>query len=225
MMRGAGRAPRVPRHDLGAVARDGTPGIPVVRPPAKLSAAADRQVVLRDGARVRIRRSGASDGVRVAELYRRMSPDPLFQRFIGMMQPLVDWDRLTAADDPHARCTLLAEDVSASPPDLVAIASCESAPVTEAAEVTLLVRHGWQDRGLGTILFEALLGVAEARGIRRFRALVLAGNHRMLDMLDRCGAVESRSAGCGVIEIVFTRPVRPASAGTAQHPVRRPATS
>ena len=184
-----------------------------------------REVVLQDGARVRIRQSCASDSARVAELYGRMGPDPVFQRFVAVMARLVDWARLAAAIDADGRCMLLAEVTGASPPDLVAVASCERSPTAETAEVVLLVRHDWQDRGLGTILLEALLDAAEARGIRRFTAAVLAGNHRMLDMLERCGAVESRSGGSGVIELVFTRPTAPASAAAARLPVRAPAPS
>jgi GNAT superfamily N-acetyltransferase len=122
------------------------------------------------------------------------------------MQPLVDWARLAAGDDAECRYTLLAEDAEVDPPDVVAVASWERPPSAETSDVALLVRHDWQGRGLGTALFEALLDAAEARGIRRFRALVLSDNHRMLDMLERCGAIESRSGGAGVIEIVFTRP-------------------
>ena len=209
-------APRGPRDAGGVTGRATVSEIAVV-PPLACPSEADRQIVLHDGACVRIRRSHAADGRRVAEFYGRMSPDPMFQRFVAMMEPLVDWPRLAAADDA-GRCMLLAEDTRTSPPDLVAVASCESASPEDNAEVALLVRPDWQDRGLGTTLFEALLDAAEARGIRRFRARVLAANHRMLDMLERCAAVESRSGRSGVIEIVFTRPPMPASAGTARPP-------
>ena len=203
------------RGDLEAAANDMAAESAVIAPRGQ-SAGTGHQVVLRDGARVRIRQSTAADGARVARLYGRMSPDPLFHRFVALMQPLVDWDRLAARDDAHRRYMLLAEDVGADPPDVVAVASCQGTPTAEISEVALLVRHDWQDRGVGTILFEALLDAGAALGIRRFRALVLADNHRMLDMLERCGAVESRSCGSGVIDVVFTRPAVRASADAAE---------
>ena len=43
-----------------------------------------------------------------------------------------------------------------------------------------MIEDGRQGRGLGGVLLDALLEAAEARGIRRFRAYVLADNHRML---------------------------------------------
>ena len=49
----------------------------------------------------------------------------------------------------------------------------------------------WQGKGLGTALFTELLRVAESRGIRVFRADVLADNARMLD-LTRFGDVQLR---------------------------------
>lgn len=221
-MASGGGVPHSPRDAGGVIARDAASEIAVVPALAQRSEA-DRQVVLHDGACVRIRRSSAADGGRVAAFYGRMSPDPVFQRFVAVMEPLVDWTRLAAAEDA-GRCLLLAEDTRTNPPDLVAVASCESAPPEEISEVALLVRHDGQDRGLGTILFEALLEAAEARGIRRFRARVLAANHRMLDMLERCAAVQSRSGEAGVIEIVFTRPPGARPAGTAPVSVVGPAT-
>jgi GNAT superfamily N-acetyltransferase len=184
-----------------------------------------REIALRDGARVRIRQSGAADAARVAALYERVSPDPMFQQFAAVITPLVDWARLAADDAMGGRWTLLAEDTGASPSDVVAVASCERTPTAEMAQVALLVRHDWQDRGLGTALLDALLEGAEARGMRRFTAAVLASNHRMLDMLERCGAVESRSGGSGVTEIVFTRRLVPPALGAARVPARAPATT
>ena len=218
-----GGGARVPRDHGGVTARDAASET-AVAPPTAPPCGSDRQVALPDGAWVRIRRSDAADAYRVAALYGRMSPDPVFRRFVAVMEPLVDWARLAAAAEA-GRCMVLAEDTATAPPDVVAVASCESAPTEEIAEIALLVRPDWQDRGLGTMLFEALLDAAEARGIRRFRARVLAGNHSMLDMVERCGTVESRFGGSGVIEIVFTRPAMPGSAGAARPPVAAPAPS
>ena len=209
------RALNAARDDRG-VAAHGIVAESAVIAPRGPSSVLGQQVVLRDGACVRIRRSTAADGARVAEFYGRMSPDPVFQGFVAVMQPVVDWARLAAGDDTQRRCMLLAEHLGVDPPDVVAVASYQGTPTAEEiSEVALLVRHDWQDRGLGTVLFEALLDAAAARGMRRFQALVLAGNHRMLDMVERCGAVESRSAGSGVIEVVFTRTAGRASTAPA----------
>lgn len=41
---------------------------------------------------------------------------------------------------------------------------------------TPLISDDWQDRGLGSVVLADLLAATEARGIRRFRAYVLADN-------------------------------------------------
>jgi GNAT superfamily N-acetyltransferase len=77
------------------------------------------------------------------------------------------------------------------------------------AEVAFVVEDRWQNKGLGTALFTELLRAGVDRGIRRFRADVLADNQRMLDLIDRFGRVESRSLGAGIVSLVFAP--RPAS--------------
>jgi L-amino acid N-acyltransferase YncA len=66
------------------------------------------------------------------------------------------------------------------------------------------VQDGWQDRGLGTVLFGELLVAASVNGIRRFRAWILADNRRMLDLIARLGEVSQRSIDQGVVEVTFT---------------------
>ena len=77
-------------------------------------------------------------------------------------------------------------------------------------EVAFVVQDSWQNRGLGTLLFDAILRAAAARSFRRFRAYVLSDNPRMLDLITRFTRVESRKADRGVTELVFT--LRPAPA-------------
>ena len=53
--------------------------------------------------------------------------------------------------------------------------------------------------------------LVEARGIRRFRAYVLASNGRMIDLLNRFTDVRERRVQDGVVEIAFVRraPIAP----------------
>jgi GNAT superfamily N-acetyltransferase len=73
------------------------------------------------------------------------------------------------------------------------------------AEVAFVVEDGWQGRGLGAVLLEAVLRAADARGIRRFRAYVLADNHRMLRLLATRTLVEERKTEEGVTGLRFRR--------------------
>jgi hypothetical protein len=57
-------------------------------------------------------------------------------------------------------------------------------------------------------MLDALLAAAEVRRIRRFRAYILAGNVRMIDLLVRFADVSECRTKSGVTELLLAR--RPA---------------
>ena len=115
------------------------------------------------------------------------------------------WAHLLANVDYQRRLALIAEHGPAEAPELVGVARYEPTGHTDTAEVAFVIQDAWQNRGLGTILLDALLEAAEARGIERFRAWVLAGNARMIDLLARFTDVRERRTDSGVTELVFRR--------------------
>ncbi len=172
--------------------------------PAERLARFDRRVALRDGTLARVRPIRADDEPRLAALYERLSRDTRYQRFFSVRQRLPpDWVRFLANVDYRARLALVVES-PADPDALIAVARYEPAPGEPGtAEVAFVVQDGWQDRGLGTILFGDLLAAAAVNGIERFRAWVLADNRRMLDLIARLGEVTDRAIEQGVIELSF----------------------
>jgi RimJ/RimL family protein N-acetyltransferase len=124
-----------------------------------------------------------------------------------------DWARLLANVDYHRRLALVAEQDGASGPALIGVARYEPTGRTGEVEVAFVVQDGWQNRGLGTILLGDLLRAAEARGIQRFSAYVLAENARMLDLLKRFTDVQSRTLESGVVEVTFTARREAAASG------------
>jgi RimJ/RimL family protein N-acetyltransferase len=163
-------------------------------------------VPLRDGAVVRLRPITPEDASRLVALYERLSLDTRYHRFFTAMRRLPpDWARFLAGVDHRRRLALVAE----SPTDadaLIAVARYEPSEEPGTAEVAFVVEDAWQNRGLGSVLFRALLRAAAANGIRRFRAWVLADNRRMLDMIARFGRVEARTIEQGVVQLTFTAP-------------------
>jgi RimJ/RimL family protein N-acetyltransferase len=117
------------------------------------------------------------------------------------------------------RLALVVEREAPAGPELIAVGRYEPSSPEDSAEVAFVVQDGWQNRGLGTLLLRDLLDAAEARGVRRFSAYVLADNHRMLDLLTRFTKIQSRKTEAGVTELVFTRLNAPASA-RASNPSR-----
>lgn len=57
-----------------------------------------------------------------------------------------------------------------------------------AAEAAVVVADEWQSKGIGGVLLRVLAETAQAQGIERFEALVLATNQPALDFMNRFGA-------------------------------------
>jgi len=167
---------------------------------------AETNVPLRDGTVVRLRPIVPGDAPRLVALYDRLSLDTRYHRFFSAMRRLPpDWARFLATVDHRTRLALVVESPG-DPEALIAVARYEPGGEPDTAEVAFVVQDGWQDRGLGTILFQAILRAATANGIRRFRAWVLADNRRMLDLIARYGRIERRTIEAGVVDLLFTAP-------------------
>lgn len=176
------------------------PEPPATAYPAEL----EQEIALRDGARVRIRPIRPADASRLVELYGRLSEHTAYQRFFTIMRRLPpDWARMLATVDYRRRLALIAEHDAEAGPELIGVARYEPAG-DDAVEIALVVQDRWQKRGIGTALLGALLAAATARGIRKFRAWVLADNRRMLDLLERTTRVTSRRVEGGVVELTLT---------------------
>jgi RimJ/RimL family protein N-acetyltransferase len=161
-------------------------------------------VLLRDGTRVRMRPIRGADAPRLVALYDRLSRDTRYQRFFSVMRRLPpDWARFLAEVDYRSRLALVVE-APADPAMLIAVARYGPADEPGTTEVAFVVQDDWQDRGLGTVLFDELLAAAAVNGIHRFRAWVLADNRRMLDLIARRAAVTRRTIEQGVVELDFT---------------------
>ena len=163
----------------------------------------EREIVLPDGARLRIRPIRPEDESRLVNLHDRLSRHTAYQRFFTVMKRLPpDWAHFLANVDYHRRLALVAEHEAG---ELVAVARYEPTDRDDTAEIAFVVQDGWQNRGLGTVLLGQLLEAAEARGIHRFFAYVLADNTRMLDLLLRFTDVVERKLDAGVVTVLATR--------------------
>ena len=171
----------------------------------------EREIVLRDGARVRLRPILPEDQDRLISFYDRLSRHTAYQRFFSVMRRLPpDWAHLLANVDYQRRLALLAELGPPEAPELIGVARYEPTDREDTAEIAFVIQDGWQNRGLGTVLLTELLAAAEARGIRRFRAYVLASNARMLDLFARYTDVQERRTESGVTDLLLTRRPPPA---------------
>jgi RimJ/RimL family protein N-acetyltransferase len=166
----------------------------------------EREITLRDGTTLRLRAIRPDDAPRLIEYYGRLSAHTAYQRFFTVMRRLPpDWARFLATVDYRRRLALVAERGPGDAPELIGVARYEPTDREDTAEVAFVVQDGWQGKGLGAILLRELLAAAGARGIRRFRAFVLAENARMLELLRRFTDVQEHTVASGVVEMVFAR--------------------
>jgi GNAT superfamily N-acetyltransferase len=165
----------------------------------------DREIVLKDGACIRLRLIRPGDEAALTALHERLSQQTAYQRFFMIMPRLpVNWAHHLANVDYRRRLALVAVDPTTA--DLVAVARYEMTSDPTTAEVAFVVQDRWQNRGLGSLLFGELLRAAGLNGIARFRAWVLGDNRRMLDMIARFGAIVDRTLDHGVVDVVFEAP-------------------
>lgn len=165
-----------------------------------------RTVELRGGRSVRIRPIRPDDEPRLVDLYERLSRDSAYQRFFTIMRHLPsDWYHFFANVDYVRRLALVAERETVAGVQLIGVGRYEPSDEPGTAELAFVVEDGWQERGLGALLLEAVLDAATARGIERFRADVLADNYRMLRLLTSRTRVEHRITESGVTALRLRR--------------------
>lgn len=160
-----------------------------------------KTITLKDGTTVTLRPIRSQDEPDLTSLYARLSPESAYQRFFTVMAQLPpSWAHILANVDYDRRMA----NVAVGPQgELIAVARYDYDETAHEAEIAIVVQDRWQGKGLGTSLMAELLSYAEAKGIRRFRAYVLAENRRMLDMLARLSQILERHTERGVTSLLL----------------------
>jgi len=165
-----------------------------------------RPLELADGATLRVRPIRPDDEHRLEDMFGRLSPRTVYQRFFRALDRLPgSWYRRFANVDYHTRLALVAEERQNGEPVLHAVARYEPGETPGTTEIAIVVEDAWQRRGLGGLLLDHLLEAAEARDLRRFIADVLADNRPMLRVLSRLAEIRRREFDHGVLTVEFER--------------------
>ena len=162
----------IARYAAGMIAPEAYPG------------ALERQMALKNGETVRIRPIRPDDEPRLVALYDRLSRHTAYQRFFTVMRRLPsDWIHYFANVDYRRRLALVAERETVAGVELIGVGRYEPSDEEATGEVAFVLEDGYQGQGLGTVLLDAVVRAGTERGLTRFRAYVLAENHRMLRLL------------------------------------------
>jgi acetyltransferase len=158
-------------------------------------------ITLKDGRTVTLRPISPEDEAELIAFYARLSPTTAYQRFHTLMARLpLDWAHFLANVDYERRMAIVAVDPEER---LIAVARYDFSEQSKDAEVAIVVQDQWQGKGLGTRLMTELLRYAEAKGINRFRAYVLADNRRMLDMFRRVTRILRSETQSGITSLLL----------------------
>jgi acetyltransferase len=169
-----------------------------------------KPAMLADGTPVTLRHIRPEDESALTALYERLSPESSYQRFFTVMRRLPpDWAHILANVDYDRRMAIVA---LGPPGELIGVARYVYDERVQEAEIAIVIEDRWQGRGVGTLLLGELVGYAEGRGIRRFRAYVLADNLRMLNLIRRGTRILDRKLDSGVVSLLLEPLARPETA-------------
>jgi RimJ/RimL family protein N-acetyltransferase len=154
---------------------------------------------LNDGRQVAVRPIAPDDHDRLRASHARLSPESRYRRFLATKPELTSADaRYLVEIDGSDHFALVATAPDEPDEPIVAVARYIRLPDDpEAAEYAIVVADDYQRHGLATELMTRLAHAAAARGIRRFRATMLADNvaiHRVSAKL-AAGPLKRRQLG------------------------------
>jgi GNAT superfamily N-acetyltransferase len=145
---------------------------------------------LLDGRPVLLRSIRPDDKAALQEAMGRLGPESAYWRFLQAKRRLTDEELAAYTEvDFRSHVALVAVVREEGREQLVATSRylLDPGAAVPTAEVAFTVDDAHQGLGLGTLLLKHLSLLARRAGVRRFRASVLAGNRRMLEVFAHSG--------------------------------------
>jgi acyl-CoA synthetase (NDP forming)/RimJ/RimL family protein N-acetyltransferase len=155
-----------------------------------------RDVLLRDGATLRLQTPTPADFEDIKAFYDGLSPESRYFRFHGFGRT----DTVARADAEASgvdRLVLIGWHAGR----VVAAAGYDGLREPGVAEVAFAVADDDQGRGIGMRMLEQLAAIAADRGIHRFDAEVLADNRAMLGVFEHAGFAVRRRGSFGELTV------------------------
>jgi GNAT superfamily N-acetyltransferase len=157
-------------------------------------------LTLRDGTEVVIRAIVPEDAPLLQALFRRLSPESVYLRFLTRLKELSQNQAVRLANvDYYTQMAL----VATLGPDIIGVAryapSMDQAP--GMAEAAVVVQDEYQSRGLGTLLLSRLSDYAREHGVVAFVASIHQSNERILHFVRKSGLRTESRIEAGVWQI------------------------
>lgn len=163
--------------------------------------ALEQRATDRRGEALVIRPIRATDERMVHDLFYRLSADTVHQRFFALRKFMPHSNLQTMCTIDYDReMTLVAVVGREGKERVVGLAGYCTCP-DGFAEASFVVEDEFQGRGIGTLLMRRLTEIAEARGVRGYRAMVFADNARMLRVFEHCGYAMEQTPDGEVVKL------------------------
>ena len=165
----------------------------------------EHHLLLKDGTPVSVLRLSGQDAERsrlwlrerINEGYEKLSSRSRRLRFVSPPHHLAPWQLDHLSDlDPERSSIWVARDDGPLQPVGVGLARCmRMAELQDTAEVALTVLDDYQDKGMGRIFLDLMMGYGRKHGLRLLLGYVLPENAPMLHLFARAGAREPIDEG------------------------------
>lgn len=168
-------------------------------------------IPLRTGASVQMRAIQPDDVKRLQEFHVRLSEDTIVMRYFHVAPVLYARDaRWLTHVDYDRRMALVAVTGGDLDERIIGVVRYEPITATEA-ELAFVIEDDWQGLGISTSLLARLLPYARQRGYTRMKAVTMASNVRMRDVLLHSGYpyTSQYDDGCLRVTLDITRLARP----------------
>jgi acetyltransferase len=150
---------------------------------------------LRDGTRVVIRPIRPEDRQIEKDFVRNLSDESRYFRFFNALRDLSETalTRFTQVDYDR-EMALIAVICENGRETEIGVARYAINPDGRSCEFAIVVADAWQRKGIGSKLIHSLMDAARSRGLETMEGWVLAGNTRMLALMDGLGFTIDASA-------------------------------
>jgi len=141
----------------------------------------------KDGLPVILREIASGDGPLLEDLFRSLSPQSIYHRFLAPIREL-DRDRLHALThpDPCVEFAVAACREVEGRQRMLGVGRCHRVSASEA-ELAIVVGDPWQRLGIGGLLLDQVVRRARELGIRWFLSTVDPNNHALLRFAEAVG--------------------------------------
>lgn len=155
---------------------------PAVEYPEEL----EKFITLKDGNRILLRPIKPSDATMKQHFFYSLSKETIYKRYFSQLKAMPIkriWPYVMI--DYENEMVIVASITENGLETIVGIGSYVKVPGTETAEVALVVRDDWQNKGLGTALLNYLIEIGKNKGVKSFTAWVFTENIKMIHLFKK----------------------------------------